>query len=113
MRSIRVVLVAMLVLPMACSKSPKLHVLTKDDARRIVVEHLELEVLAEHGFFVSGLLALGSDVQGFGETGARFWEVRRTNLHSGGNIDGLFWINAETGVVLQVHPRQLRDTESP
>jgi hypothetical protein len=113
MRSIQVVLVAVLVLFMGCSKPSKLIVPAADDAKRIVFKFLELKVLAEQGFSVSGLLALESDVEGFGKTGTRFWEVRRTNLHLGGNIDGLYWVNAETGVVLQVHPNELRDTKSP
>ena len=111
MRSIQVVLVAVLVLFMGCSKPLKLHVAAAEDAERIVFEYLELNVLADQGFSVSDLLSLESDVEGFGKAGARFWEVRRTNSHLGGNIDGLFWVNAETGVVLQVHPKELRDTK--
>ena len=106
MRSIQVVLVAVLVLFMGCSKPLKLHVPAAEDAERIVFEYLELKVLANQGFSVSGLLSLESDVEGFGKAGTWFWEVRRTNSHLGGNIDGLFWVNAETGVVLQVHPKE-------
>ncbi|MFT5141104.1 MAG: hypothetical protein ACI9CB_002775 [Rhodothermales bacterium] len=104
-------IVATLLLVMGCSKPPKLQVVTGEDAQRIVVEYLKLDVLAEQGFSVTGLLDLAGDVQDFGESGDRYWEVRRTNLLSGGNIDGLFWVNAETGVVLQVHPRFLHRTE--
>jgi len=97
-----------LLITCGCSAASKLKVATGDEAKRTVIEHLELKVLAEHSFSVSGLLILGHEVEGFGKSGTKFWEVRRSNGNAGGNIDGLYWVNAVTGAFLQLHPKQLR-----
>jgi len=33
--------------------------------------------------------------------------VKLVTRHINGNVDGIFWVNAETGDVRQVHPRKL------
>jgi hypothetical protein len=72
-----------------------------------VVDHLQQQLPAETRFEVSQLLILAEQVKEFGDAGTRFYEVRRENLHISGNIDRVFWVNAETGTVLLVHPRRL------
>jgi hypothetical protein len=84
-----------------------LKVTSADAAKRVVIDYLQLQLPTETRLEVSPLLILTDQVKGFGGAGTCFYEVRRENLNIGGNIDRVFWVNAETGTVLLVHPRRL------
>jgi hypothetical protein len=84
-----------------------LKVASADAAKRAVVDHFQQQLLAETRFEVSPLLIIAEQVKEFGGARARFYEVRRENLHIGGNIDRVFWVKTGTEAVLLVHPRRL------
>ena len=94
----------------SCSAHDDPHVAGPQQARQAVLEHLELKVNANHGFHVSPLLCLGADLGGFGKAGDPVWEIRRSDLHAGMAIDGLFWVNGRTGKVRQLHPLVIQPT---
>ena len=100
----RFILLLALVALGGCNDDPKLKVSTPAAAEKAVIEHLELKVLGEQGFDVSPRLVLAQRDPRLGEAGTQFWQVVRTNLLKDGGIDGIFWVNAETGVVGQRHP---------
>lgn len=107
----RHVLVLAVVL-VGCAAAPvELSVSTAEAAREVVFQYLGKHggIKAEHGFVVSPLIRLAADTERLGSVGTPYWEIRRTDMHDGFNIDGLFWVNAQTGEVLQLHPTVLDD----
>lgn len=105
----RLILLTAIFVAGCSSSSANLEVPTAECAHSVVIEHLlgNEGIKAEHGFAVSPLVRLAEDTERFGSVGTPYWEVRRTDLHDGFNIDGLFWVNAVTGEVLQLHPPML------
>ncbi len=92
----------------ACAASEKPWVIPDAvAAQTAVTQHLFGTIKAEHGFAVAPRLRLDRPVEGLGEAGDPIWEVRRTDIHDGFNVDGIFWVNARTGRILQVHPESL------
>jgi hypothetical protein len=101
------VFVASILVLVGCGGTCDLKVTSGDAAKRAVIDYLHLQLPAETRLEVSPLLILTDQVKEFGDAGTCFYEVRRENLTIGGNIDRLFWVNAETGTILLVHPRWL------
>jgi hypothetical protein len=111
----RALILFLIMLVCGCSQTTTpLAVPTASDAQRQVFQHhLALRIKAEHGFSVSPMFRMTVDSERFGPAGTPYWEVRRTDLHDDGNIDGLFWVNANTGDVLELHPRRIDRTPPP
>jgi len=94
----------MVALLTCCTGRDEGQVTGSDQAKQAVFEQLDLEIDSRHGFHVSPLLRLGADLDGFGKAGDPVWEVRRTDVHNGMAIDGLFWVNGANGRVRRLHP---------
>ena len=108
---IRNLVVFLILFVVGCSQQSHLKIKTQHAAQDAILQHIGSYLKAEQALSVSPLINLGEAVKGFGTKGDPFWEVRRTDLHDNGAIDGLFWVHAQTGKILQVYPRLLKDHE--
>ena len=104
-------IVLLVLFVVGCSQHSQLKITTERAAQDAILQHIGLRLKAEQALSVSPLLILGEPVKDFGAKGDPFWEVRCTDLHDNGEIDGIFWVHAQTGKIRQVHPRLLKDYE--
>jgi hypothetical protein len=87
-----------------CSARDEDRVTGPQQARQAVLDHLDDRIDSGHGYHVSPSLRLGADLEGFGRAGDPVWEVRRTDIHNGMALDGLFWVNGANGRIRRLYP---------
>lgn len=87
---------------------------TARDAETIVMRHIIASpndgLSATETIAAKLSFALGADISGFGKKGDRIWQVHRVSF---AETTSIIWVNAETGTMHVVFPKQEQNAEPP